>query len=1473
MAEARGQQTDGEVVRPDGARSNVQFEPGSSINVSYDEGDDISPAIALPQNASGGHGTIAYRLSFTPSARNLSAAGVQHYGHEDQNPRIEGSNLKSRGSLDRVLRWTWEAYDTDPTFGPGDVRRDSISVTVTIRAEAAIRLGDTPQLEAVAGQSGFRQRLADASGGSGRFTYALDPFGGGLPLSALGLYFDAASNTVASSPRERVANLPNIYVFDHSASDGRNTVRRTVRIRVRRGSVLVGPLRMNHGAYSRTFTRGVRGTLYFVQRASGGQPPYEYVLTMPFTGDAAAFAASNAARITGVPTRTGSYTGVYTVWDSSTPRQSAFSAVNIAVVDPAVELDDTPLIRLTVGQTGFSQALAAATGGKGAFTYELDPASGSSLADLGLSYDAATNTLSTTAGGADIAGTHRFRHRATSTVGGDLVGGSAAASVTIEIIPAPTAAELDINHPGYRLSWAAGRRHRVDFAHRAVGGTPPYAYRLDMAFPVDAAAFDADEDRIIATPTRPWNYEGALTVTDSASPPATDSYPVRIRVARSGELPGAPGLSVDDVEERSARISASPSAGGTPTGYEYRIGSSGDFTLTSASSWAIERLSPGTVYTVQVRAIRVTPDAILSSGIASIQFTTAGVSAPPLRMAFAGYDLTWVVGRFQGVYFERAARGGSGPGTYTYSSLIRFPGDAAAFDADAVRILGTPTRPGVYEGSFIVRDQTQPEPQSASYPVRIAVVPAPAFSGATSFGPFPPGTTIPAGAALPALRGLQPGQTPRYVVAAGADRALRAVGLRIDGGELAGRVDPNLTQAQIAAGVRWTWTALVDPGGEAYDIECAVSFDRAAPTLPPQADLEFDEGEDVGLVRLSRASGGSGSFTYTLGNSAAIGTIGLRSDGTLFGAAPLVASDLVRRVSYTATDDVTGRRTNTVYFNLTIKDVVSPAGALVLPDYFYDAPNDAARSVTIPPARRATGALAAAATYAAVHRSGPAPPDVSFLSSGVAFIVARTDMATARDSLWTWTAASGAASDSALITIRIYGRFRYEPAAKRFTGRIRVPFATGFGERVVPAGGKQVGGGYASYRVKTQFPPASGLTAAVDRTGFVSISGAPLTAEADAVVEATDHPKSDGTRSTTDLAVSVVSAESPFCFAAPEYELEALEGAAVDWLVPEAYGGTTASVQIGNLAGGSLTEEITSDLLQPAPSADGWRVRGTVTARPGAYRYTLRAASAAGETCDADLSIIILPRRRTESFRTPCGIVVAQRNPRTGVLERSLRSTLPNMTPGAADEGIGAIKSFAPSAFIVDPKAMLTFSWTAVERYNGVQIPEIDLWQTDPELPVCGGQPNLRPVLSVGHDGDAALEVQAPSIPGVYPYRLEALRAGNSSLYLPADYWIVWVLVTEEPVARHVSINKTAVPEDFPVILQFAYRGEAPTGDQLLRATARYDPEAAALPAPQDRRNTGGAPGAGGGAGPGPDDEYCRQHPDDPACGGQGGAG
>ena len=747
---------------------------------------------------------------------------------------------------------------------------------------------------------------------------------------------------------------------------------------------------------------------------------------------------------------------------------------------------------------------------------------------------------------------------------------------------------------------------------------------------------------------------------------------------------------------------------------------------------------------------------------------------------------TLTVGRFDNTYLPINASGGTPP--YTYSVSLATAG--TGLTASTTKISGTPRTAGLLTGTYTVRDSSVPR-QRASVPIRLNVVQQPSFTGSSSFG-FVPGQSV--NQLLPRLQNAQ--GIVIYNISASAVTALSSVGLSFGGRRIHGSIPSVPPQSALRNGITFTLTATDTGTRRSYSTSIRLTFTTATLTLPAQSDIRVREGSSFSQS-VTPAVGGVGSVRYTLRGAAGSGAALVGGPPwRISGTAPTVTSNRVVSMTLTATDEIGGNDSATV--RVIIENYVVPPGQqLSLAPFEVELADNTARTTPLPGATDPRTGGAVAASIAVQHVSGlNAATGVTVTADQL--VVAASSQDVDRTSLWDRTATFGGVTATAKVSVYIHARFRYTPRIVRIPATRGAALPSGFGGTATPLGGKTVNGAYRSYRVLSQFPSDSGITVSVNGPRY-TITGTPATAAATATIEATDYLGSTAT-----VTLNVVTTQ--FIFGETSYTFEAQVGDAVSWIMPEPAGGEVKTL--------TVVPDLIADLAQPALVGDERKIEGTIEAEKGVYRYTLRAVSTEDATAEAELIIDIKERARIESFQTPCGVVVASRTPRN---PRIFRLGLTDPDP---ETGLGAIKMFRPSEFIVDPGATLRFDWDVATIYNGVPISEVDFWHTDPELPVCAGKPNMKPMLSIdSHVGTSGLEIQAPTIEGVYRYLLVAQRTGSADDYQPADSWAVWVKVTEDAVTRHASVNRTRIKARDPVIVQVAYRGETPNGDQIIRLT------------------------------------------------------
>ena len=738
--------------------------------------------------------------------------------------------------------------------------------------------------------------------------------------------------------------------------------------------------------------------------------------------------------------------------------------------------------------------------------------------------------------------------------------------------------------------------------------------------------------------------------------------------------------------------------------------------------------------------------------------------------------------------------------SYRYTAAFtNLPATLTATDTGGTIVIrGTPAGAAVINGTLTVQDSVS----SITVPITIRVQ-------AT-------GRSLPGGAyelyhgqsvnrLLPALRNAA--GTPVY--RASNTAGLAALGLTITGQRITGTAREGSTsfswhvQDRQAVGDTTLYTA---QSTIRVSVGPRLSVLRTAPAI------SVVEGTNVNRT-LPRASGGYGAIRYRkrdlLGLS---GTdLSLSDDGIVSGNAASVGpgtsypNGFTRTVRLEVYDSV--GNTAPIDLPVSISDTPVTAAPLVLPGRTVDVPSGFTGGITVPTWISGGGSVASALratggktpyTYAAltglpagVIYTPVNPPQLAFA------LTASDDETDVTLSRSVTDANSNTASGSLRLIIR--ARLLFQPITELV--------ATTGGAVSVSRTLRATGGRPPyTYSVKTNLPSGSGCSAAVSGD-VVTITGAsPVAGAYQATMLATDwHGRTvetplhfrighqdDGTDSDT------------FRFLESEFVLNVAAGDEVVWLVPTPVRAT----------GGVVSVKIVPDppirIAQPAVNADGvWSVGGDVPpdSLPREEVRELVATDSTGATARADL-IIRIRERRPSTVPGACGVGVVTREPQNPYIPFTPGDTTPDST------GFGAIRSFTPDAFIKAPGEDITFSWEVVGNFAGVPILEVDFYWQDGANPWCRpGVPRMNPQPSVEHVTADNHRQSVPMEPGVYIYRLEALRAGQSRPYLRADYWDISVLVTEDADATHLSRSKGDMPGDWPSVLQIGVKGAQPTGD------------------------------------------------------------
>ncbi|AOM77022.1 putative Ig domain-containing protein [Pedobacter steynii] len=334
--------------------------------------------------------------------------------------------------------------------------------------------------------STYSKQIPVATGGTPAFNYTLAPgstLPAGLTLSATGLI---SGTPTAAGP----------YTFSVLATDSKGCTA-TAEFNLTVTDALSLP--------SASLPNGTVGVVYPVQtlpEAIGGTGPYTYVATNLPPG----LAFNPATReITGTPTQAGTYIIPVTVTDANGNTKT--ENYTIVVRDP-LALPAATLANGTVGIPYPTQAIPAATGGIGPYTYTAPAAS----LPPGLSFNPNTREIT---GTPTLAGTYTIPVTVTDGDGKTITTNYTIVVGSPLVLPPATLADGNVN-VGYTSQPIPA----------ATGGTAPYTYAATNLPP--GLSFDAVTRVISGTPTQSGLYSITVTVTDDAGTTASNTYSLRV---------------------------------------------------------------------------------------------------------------------------------------------------------------------------------------------------------------------------------------------------------------------------------------------------------------------------------------------------------------------------------------------------------------------------------------------------------------------------------------------------------------------------------------------------------------------------------------------------------------------------------------------------------------------------------------------------------------------------------------------------------------------------------------------------------------------------------------------------------------------------------------------------------------------------------------------------------------------------------
>ncbi len=1027
--------------------------------------------------------------------------------------------------------------------------------------------------------------LPAATGGNGALSYALARTSG-TPALPPGLSFDAATRTLSGTPSGTQAATGYTYTATDADGDAA-TATFTIAVAANSAPDLPSQAGLTYGTG--------RSVSHQLPAATGGNAPLSYALTKEDGTALPAWLSFAAA------TRTLSGT---------TPGSAATASLKYAVTDAdgetdsatfslAVESNSQPAVTAPSDQA-YSEGrpitdlvLPAATGGNGALSYALARTSGTPALPPGLSFDAATRTLSGTPSGTQAATGYTY----TAT---DADGDAATATFTIAVA-ANSAPDLP-SQAG--LTYGTGRSvsHQLP---AATGGNAPLSYALTKE---DGTALPAWLSFAAATRTLSGTTPGsaataslkyAVTDADGETDSATFSLAVESNSQPAVTAPSDQAYS----EGRPITDLVLPAA----------TGGNGALSYALARTSGTPALPPGLSFDAATRTLSGTPsgtqaatgytytatDADGDAATATFTIAVAANSAPDLPSQ-AG--LTYGTGRSVSHQLP-AATGGNAPLSYALTKE-----DGTALPAWLSFAAATRTLSGTTPGSaataslkYAVTD-ADGETDSATFSLAVESNSQPAVT-APSDQAYSEGRPI-TDLVLPAATGGNGALS--YALARTSGTPALPPGLSFDAATRTLSGTPSGTQAATG----YTYTA-TDADGDAATATFTIAVAaNSAPDLPSQAGLTYGTGRSVSH-QLPAATGGNAPLSYALtkedGTALPAWLSFAAATRTLSGTTP--GSAATASLKYAVTD--ADGETDSATFSLAVESNSQPA---------VTAPSDQAYSegrpitdLVLPAATGGNGAL----SYALARTSGtPAlPPGLSF--DAATRTLSGTPSGTQAATGYTYTA-TDADGDAATATFTIAVAANSAPDLPSQAG---LTYGTGrsVSHQLPAATGGNAPLSYALTKEDGTALPAWLSFAAATRTLSGTTPGSAATASLKYAV--TD---ADGETDSATFSLAVESNSQP-AVTAPSDQAYSEGRPITDLVLPAATGGNGAlSYALARTSG--------TPALPPGLSFDAATrtLSGTPSGTQAATGYTYTATDADGDAATATFTIMV-----QESIESP----------------------------------------------------------------------------------------------------------------------------------------------------------------------------------------------------------------------------------------------
>ena len=622
---------------------------GSQANLSFTEDAQIS-ARTLPA-ATGGNGALTYSLSpsvpgltFTPGTRRLSGT-----------PTRAG------------------AYNMTYTVTDADNDTDSLSFTITVNeADTSPSFsGSRANLSFTEDTAISTVTLPAATGGNGALTYSLSP-------SVPGLTFTPGTRRLSGTPTS-----PGTYNMTYIVTDADNDTD-TLNFTITVNEADTSPSFSGSQA-GLSFTEDTQISARTLPAATGGNGSLTYSLSPSVPG---LTFTPGTRRLSGTPTRGGTYRMTYTVRDSDNDTDSLSFTITVNAADTAPSFsrsqanvsfrEDSPISTYT---------LPAATGGNGTLTYSLSPSV------PGLTFTPGTRRLS---GTPTRGGTYRMTYTVRDSDNDtDLL------NFTISINAADTAPSFSRSQAN--LSYTEDSPISAVTLPAASGGNGSLTYSLSPSVP--GLTFTPGTRRLSGTPTRAGTYRMTYTVADADNDTDSLNFTISVNAPVTGTAPSFTSTQADWWFTEGTIIRPFPLWDAT--------GGEGPLT------YSLSPNVPGLTFDPATRQLTGTPTRAGtysmtytvrdSDGDTDTDFFFIGVRSADNAPSFSDTqaDLSYTVNSRIPALTLPVATGGTGTLTYTLYPAGLFPVPGLTFDPATRQISGTLTHVGNYNMFYSATDEHQ----------------------------------------------------------------------------------------------------------------------------------------------------------------------------------------------------------------------------------------------------------------------------------------------------------------------------------------------------------------------------------------------------------------------------------------------------------------------------------------------------------------------------------------------------------------------------------------------------------------------------------------------------------------------------------------------------------------------------------------------------------------------------------------------